>query len=177
MFASLLLGSAPPPREIPMPAAWGEWILVVPQGSPVTFRDWHQEGYARFDGRFVLTGKYALTSSESCERLGTESCFELDIEPDPAVAARLPHFKNHAVGWVIIRNNRRILQSIADQRQRAALLAGKIPSLRGRTSVVVDQFWAGGDCEQAWYSARFVAFAKNPERTHTKFAGGFGCGY
>ena len=175
-IAALLISAAPAAQEIPWRGSGSRWVLVVPHGSPVKFRGWHEYGYARFEGRFVLTGEYALTLTDNCERPGTEDCLTLDIEPDPAIAARLPHLKDDSDVWITIRDERRFLRSIAGPQQRAALLAGKIRSVTGRTSIVVDQLWAGGDCEQAWYSARFVAIAKPSKLARTEFTGGFGCG-
>ena len=141
------------------------------------FRGWHQYGYAEFDGRFVLTGKFALTLTENCERPGTEDCLVLDLEPDPAVAARLPYYRNQSGGWINIREEGRLVRSIASPRQRAALVAGKIQSLTGRTSIVVDQLSTGIDCESASFWARFVAVGKVPKLARTNFNGGFGCGH
>lgn len=175
LLAVALVGAAPAAQEIPWRGS--NWVLLVPHGSPVKFRGWHEHGYARFDGRFVLTGEYALTLTDNCQRPGTEDCLIVDIEPDPAIVARLPHIKDGGDVWITIRNEGRLLRSIAGPRQRAALLAGKIRSMTGRTSIVVDQFSVGGDCEQVWYSARFVAFATPPKLARAEFGGGFGCGY
>ena len=144
------------------------------------FRSWHKYGYAQFDGRFVLTGAYALTltSPELCEARRREDCLVMDIEPDRAIAARLPHLKNGRRDmWITIRNERRLIQSIISSRQRVALLAGKTQSVTGRTSIVVDQFSVAGDCDSVWYSARFLAIARPPKLARGRFSGGFGCGY
>jgi len=176
-FAALLVGATPAAQEIPWRGGAADWVIIVPKGSPVKFNDWHEYGYARFDGRFVLTGQYALTLTDNCERPGTEDCLVVDIDPDPEIAARLPRVKNHGDVWITISEDGRFLRSIAGPRERAKLLSGKIRSVTGRTSIVADQFSVGGDCEQVWYSARFVAFAKPPKPARTRFGGGFGCGY
>ena len=172
--ALLLVGAAPAAQEISWPGS--NWVLEVPHGSPVKFQGWHEHGYARFDGRFVLTGDYALTLTENCERPGTEDCLTIDIEPDPAIAARLPRMKDDGDVWITIRDDGRLLRSIAGPRQRATLLTREGRSVTGRTSIVVDEFSVGGDCEQVWYSARFVALEVAPKLARTDFSGGFGCG-
>ena len=105
------------------------------------FRGW-KDGYAHFDGRIVLTGEYTLSLVEACD-LQDDDCLEVDIKPDPAIAARLPRWKNDGDMWVIITGERQMIRSIASPKQRAALLANKIPRLTGKTSIVVDDFSAG----------------------------------
>jgi hypothetical protein len=176
-FTALLFGATPAAQEIPWRGGASDWIIIVPQGSPVKFNGWHQYGYAQFDGRFVLTGQYALTLTDNCERPGTEDCLVVDIDPDPEIAARLPRVKHSGDVWITIREDGRLRRAIVGPRERAELLSGKIRSATGRTSIVVDRFSVGGDCEQVWYSARFVAFAKPSSPARTRFGGGFGCGY
>lgn len=173
----MLISAAPPPQEIASPRS--KWVIAVPPRSLVKFRRWHEDGYAQFDGRFLLTGEYALTlvSDGVCESPRREDCLTLDVEPDPAIKARLPHLKNGGDMWVTIEDERRLVQSITRPKQRAALVAGKIQSVTGRTSIIVDQFSVGSDCESVWYSARFVALAKPLKPARTEFDGGFGCGY
>jgi len=175
LFVTLLVSAAPAAQEIAWPGT--SWTLIVPVGSPLKFRGWNQDGDgdAKFDGRFVLTGEFALTTTENCER--STLCLQMDIEPDPPIAVRLPHLKNGGQVWITITNEGQLVRSISSPEQRSALLAGKLQSVTGRTSIVVDQFRVGGDCEQVWYSARFVSFAKPPTYAQTEFGGGFGCGY
>jgi hypothetical protein len=172
----LLIGAAPADQEIPWPNS--SWVIAVPKDSPVRFKGWHEYGYAQFDGRFVLTGEYALTVMELCERPGTEECLVFDVQPDPVIARRLPHLKDGGDAWITVTDEKkRLVETITSPEQRKALLRGKLDSVTGRTSIVVDQFWVGGDCDQVWYSARFVEFAQPRKDARTEFGGGFGCGY
>ncbi len=148
---------------------------MIPSNSPVKFREWHEYGFAQFDGRFVLTGEFALNMTDNCEGAG-EDCLALDIKPDLAIASRLPHWKDDAGEiWIGITGEKQLVQTIASPRQRAALVAGKIPHVTGRVSIVVDDFSAGGDCDSHWYTARFVKLAQPPKLALTDASGAVGC--
>lgn len=169
----LLVSAAPAEHVISMPDA-PNFALVIPARTPVKFRAW-KDGYAHFDGRFVLTGDFTLSLMEGCDLID-EACLAVDIEPDPAIAARLPRWKNDGDMWITIIGERQMIRSIANPTQRAALLANKIPRLTGRTSIIVNGFSAGVECDSTYYLARFVAFTKPPQLARTKFTGGYGCG-
>lgn len=65
-FAALLVGSASTAQMFPHPSAQGE-ALIVPADSPVQFRGFDKSsGYARFEGRFVLTGKFTYGCGSNC---------------------------------------------------------------------------------------------------------------
>jgi hypothetical protein len=176
-LALLLVGAGPPAKVVP-DLYDSKLALVIPTGSPVKFRSW-KDGYAQFDGQFVLTGNYALSVMDNCDGIG-EACIQLDIEPDPPIAARLPYWNNRGkrwgnADWITITEEKRLVKIIANSHQRAALVAGKIRSLTGRTAIVVDDFSTGGGCESVWFAARFVAIAKAPKIARTNFTGAFGC--
>lgn len=179
-FVTLMLGAAPthqvirPPNST-NPPNFTDWAIIVPSDSLVKFRAWHEYGYAQFNGRFVLSGEFALRMTENCDGVG-EACLVIDVKPDSAIAARLPHWNNQGDMSIGLKDDKQLIQSLSDRPQRAALVTGKIPHLTGRLSIVVDEFSAGGDCESAWYAARFVEIAKPPRLARTGFTGDVGCG-
>ncbi len=76
-----------------------------------------------------------------------------------------------------MRDEKQLVRSVSSAGQRAALLAGKMRAVTGRTSIVAEDFRAELECGSGYLSARFVAFARPVTRADAKFAGGFGCGY
>jgi hypothetical protein len=97
--------------------------------------------------------------------------------PDPAIAARLPHWKVHNNDFaIVITNAASFMRSISTPAQRKLLLSGRLDEVRGRAAIVVDDFEAGLDCDSANYSARFVAIAKPPRIAKIHLKGDFGCG-
>ena len=145
--AALSIGAVPGPTIIPYPGIEAE-ALIVPASSPVKFRGWDKaSGYAQFQGRFVLSGKFHYGCWSACadyEGPVEEEYIDLRIEPDPAMQARLPHWKKRKADiLVVLDREERLAQLIAGPRQHAALRSGRIESIEGRTSVVVDNFQTG----------------------------------
>ena len=176
--SSMLISATPARRQIEFPRS--DWVIAIPLGSPVKFDRWRDPATAQFDGRFVLTGEYALQliPDELCGLQTREDCLVLEVKPDRAIANRLPHVEDRGGElWITIRDERRLIDGIVTRSQRAALLGGKTQSVTGRVSIIVDQFWVGGECDGVWYSARFVKLAEPLQLARTKFKGGVGCGY
>lgn len=178
---SALLGAAPPPQLIAHPI-YDSATLVIPHGSPVKFNGFDKEThFARFRGKFVLTGKFTYGCGSNCaDYTGPveESDIHIAVEPDPELAARLPHWKNQQQDiLILISRNAGLVPAIANPDQRKALLAGKIQSVKGRIAIIVDQFETGLECDSASFSARFVSMPEAPKLAKVAFKGDYGCGY
>jgi hypothetical protein len=155
----------------------GGIALVVPPDSPVQLvsyeRDW---SHAKFKGRFVVTGPYSV----SCDVTDDEKCtldkLALSVEPDDALIARLPKWDFARPGKALIEIDNAVpfIKARLGASTIRALEGGSIEEKTGYTSIVVDQFSTGIDCDAYWYGARFVAFAtvaqaapREPEGHHS----------
>jgi len=173
--AALIASAAPAPTVIPHPEIRGE-ALIVPRDSPVRFRRFDKYGYAHFDGRFVLSGTFTYGCQVDCEGPVKEGDLQLNVVPDPALAARLPHWRVDTTDMMIsISRGSRFAKTIGTPRQRASLLAGRTPDLRGRIAIVVDDFSTGIECDSAGFRARFVSVARAPTLARVELNGDYGC--
>jgi hypothetical protein len=178
-FLVLLLGTAPADQVIPLPGGYGE-AIIVPAGSPVRLARFNKEGSeyvgARFDGRFVVEGTFVLDCNY-CEPGENDNQLSLNLVPDAAISSRLPHWKVHNNQIAIdVMGADSFIRTISTADERRRLLSGELDEIRGRTTLVLDHFEAGLDCDSADYSARFVAVARAPIRKKLELAGDFGCG-
>ncbi len=173
-LVALIIGAAPEPTYIPL-GKYDEG-LVIPANSPVTFRQFDQYDSAQFSGRFVLEGVFILDCAY-CEPGYKDNEIRLSMVPDPAIAARLPHWKKHDNDIaIIITNAGSFMRAVSTPTQRRLLLSGKLDEVRGHAAIVVDQYEASLNCDSADYSARFVAIAKPPKIAKVELKGDFGCG-
>lgn len=173
-LAALIVGAAAGPSYIPL-GKYDEG-LVIPANSPVMFQHFDQYDSAQFRGTFVLEGVFVL-DCDFCEPGYKDNEIRLSIIPDPAIAARLPHWKKHDNDIaIVITNAGSFMRAVSTPDQRRLLLSGKLDEVRGRAAIVVDQYEASLDCDSADYSARFVAIAQPPKIAKVEFKGDFGCG-
>jgi hypothetical protein len=132
---------------------------------------------AAFTGRFVLTGAFKYGCEFDCEGPVRPSEFALYIIPDPALAARFPHWANtHNDVRVTITGAEPFLRGLITPKQGAALNSGKVPSVTGRAAILVDEFHTSVECGTVFWSARFVAIASPAKVEPIRIAGDFGCG-
>lgn len=172
-LAALTASAAPAPTLIPYPEAEGE-VLIVPADSPVKFRSWQEHGTAHFSGRFVLSGTFILQCSGSCDE---DDSVELYIVPDSALVARLPHWKLHKSDMMIaVIRPSQVAKEITTPTQRRRLASGKIPDVRGRISIVAEDFSTLLICDSADYYVRFIAVSKPAKIAPVRFSGNYGCG-
>ena len=152
--------------------------LIVPPDSPVRFRGYGGKyGYAQFDGRFVLTGTVIYGCAIDCGEKFEDRFLRVDVVPDPAIAARLPHWKRrHSDMRIVIDPPERFVRTITTPSQRVALRSGTLADVRGRISIVVDQFETGIECASPTFAARFVSTAAPPRFTKIEQNGNYGCG-
>ena len=173
-IAALILGAAPPPSYVPL-GKYDE-AVVIPASSPVKFHHFDQYDSALFSGRFVREGVFVL-DCDYCEPGAEDNQIRLSIVPDPAIAARLPHWKKHDNDIaIVISNGGAFVRAVSTSIQRQLLLSGKLDQVRGRAAIVVDHYEASLDCDSAGYSARFVAIAKAPKIAKVEIGDNYGCG-
>jgi hypothetical protein len=151
--------------------AWKNHALTIPIDSPVKFHGWGKDGAARFNGRFVLTGTFSHGCAFDCGETPEQDYYQLEIEPDAFIAAKLPHWENSGDATILIVREKRLLESIVSPAQRAALHAGKIPYVTGRTAIVVDNLETGLSCDAPYVLARFVALARLPNLARVEGGG------
>jgi len=170
----LTLGAAPAPTLISYPKAKGEF-LIVPDTSPVRFQGWREHGStAHFGGRFVLSGTFILQCSGLCNE---DDNVELYIVPDRALLARLPHWKLHKNDMMIaVMRPSQVAKKITTSIQRTRLASGKLPDIRGRISIVAEDFTTQMICDSADYYVRFIAVSKPAKIVPVRFSGNYGCG-
>jgi hypothetical protein len=175
LLAFLPAGAAPGETVIPHPG--GGPALIVPAGSPVRFTGFDENGAAHFSGRFVLKGTFVYDCPADCEPGMTEDDIELQLLPDPELAAQLPHSQDRGDGMVLyIGEFAPVRRAIASRDSLKQLLAGKIADVRGRVEIEVDEFAADFGCDYSPdYSARFIAVAKAPQVADVPVDGNFGC--
>jgi hypothetical protein len=178
LLALVLVSASPPPKAKEIAWAKGDdEAIVIPAGSPVHFAHYDKDHYARFTGRFVLTGTFVYGCDIECEPPLHQADVYASIVPDRAMAAVLPHWKlRNSDMRIYLDNGERLASQIVSKRERAALLAGKVDSVRKKVSIVVDDFRAGIECDSASYSARFVALAKPVQVATARLDGDYGCG-
>ena len=176
---SLALVSASPGAK-PTEIAWtpgSDEAIVIPAASPVRFKGFDKEHYARFSGRFVLTGTFVYGCNVECGPPMQNADIEADLIPDPAMAAALPHWKLRNGDLLIyLVDGERLAKQIVTRRERTALMAGKLPDIRKHVAITVDDFQAGIECDSAFYSARFIALAKPVQVAQKKVEPNYGCG-
>ena len=171
--ALLLFGATPAARVIPFPKT--DDALVIPGDSPVRFQRFGKQDTAYFTGRFILTGQFRL-ECDFCEGSGTENDLELYIVPDPALAARLPHWRKYNDdNRIFIKRKGTLVRSLGNRTERLEIAAGKRDDIHGRIAIMVDDFRLSIECDSASITARYVAMVKPPQLAMTKYAIEGGC--
>jgi hypothetical protein len=174
-LALLLVGAAPTEKVIPLPGVDGE-ALVIPPDSPVQFRGFDKDHVAHFNGRITVSGTFTYGCEIECNAPLKEYQLILVLVPDPALAARLPHWKLRSGDMSLFINGAtRLTRAVGTSAQRTALRSGKLDNLHGRVAIVVDHFQAAIVCDSASYSARFVAVAKPVELAKDQLKADHGC--
>jgi len=168
-----LCAAAPAPTFVPWKDGEG---LLVPADSPVQFDRIDENYTAHFKGQFLVSGTYVL-DCEYCEPGAADNQLRLSIVPDSATRRRLPKWKKDRTDMkLFIVDGEPLIRSISTPAERARLFAGSLRSIKGSTSIIVEDFETTIECDSASFSARFVAIAKEPKRSPVRPSGNFGCG-
>ena len=160
--AGLSISASPADRTISHPTAQGE-APIIPADSTLRFQGWDKYGYAKFKGSLVIIGTYIYGCAADCEGPIEDEFIRLDVVPDKTIAARLPHWKLRDNDRLItITGGSQLAHLIATRKQYAEMRSGRTAYLRGRVSIVVDDFRTGIECDSANFTARFVRIVKAP---------------
>ena len=176
-LSALIVCAAPAPRQLPLDN-YGE-ALVIPAGSPVRLGYFDKErATARFRGRFVVTGTFVYGCDIECEPPLAKQDVNGSIIPDRTVAARLPHWKQRNTDIRIsLIGDDRLAAQVVTPKERGAIFAGKVDSIRKHVSIVVEDLSAAIECDSASYTARYVSLAKPAKVSTAKLSGDYGCGW
>ena len=140
-------------------------------------RRFADHGTARFDGRFLLTGKFTYGCAVDCEGPAKDAFFRFDIEPDASLARRLPHYPNHKQDILItVTSDSALVRAMTSARERARLRSDLRSDVTGRIALLVDRLEISLECDSAHYSARFVSLPRTPKFAQLDFTGDYGCG-
>lgn len=177
LWAAVLLGSG-----APLAAASGprppSLALDVPADSLVRVLSYDRQSLtAKFaPARFVLTGAFRYGCIDECSQPFRQQDMQLEVFPDPQVAARLPRWKDYTPRMAIMIDDSGAFAAKAIPPQvMQDLQHGRRKWVTGRVTMVADRFHAGIDCDSAWYSARFVSLVDQPSLTAVQAKGGSGC--
>ena len=175
--ARLLVGANSGPTIIPNPD--GSDAIVIPADSPVTFIRFNGPSAAEFAGKFQLSGSFSVDCEEICADAGEASISSLRLQivvyPDSAVEALLPHWKSQRNSMRIRLSKSTVVARMLVPR-RDGLRYSDFETIRGRITVVADQYSTSLDCDSANYHARLIEVAKAPKVAKVELEGEYGCG-
>ena len=133
--------------------------LVVPASSPVRLTSFTREGEvtAKFSGRFTLTGRY--------EAQGYGEDVFVSFWPDRASAQQLPAWRERGpVDVLYLDQGWAFVQAVATPLELEKLRADENFKLRGRASIVADDYWTGIECDASHFGARFVSLVRSQQK-------------
>jgi hypothetical protein len=115
-------------------------------------------GAALFQGRFLLSGTYFYGYATADSASLTADGFRLHFVPDPGVGVLLPHWEDQRrVAALEFENPEVFIQTVIRPAVLRSLYDGRIPSVSGRVSMLVESYSALMERERAAYSVRFLA--------------------
>lgn len=147
---------APATKVIPLYASYpkGE-ALVIPTASPVRLKSFVRKGEitATFTGRFTLTGRY--------EASGQGDDLFVSFWPDPASVRDLPRWRERGPADVFYLDNAAaFVEAVASPADHARMGLDDDFKLRGRVTIVADNYQTGIECDASHFSARFVSLVR-----------------
>ena len=155
-MGSLTLAQTAKPRIVELhPGEEHSSAIVIPAASPLVIasigRD--REANVAFSGRVTLSGDYELDVSEDE--------YYLRMWPDKKSRAALPYWRDRgAAEEIYISNGQAFAEAVLSKARLEKLKAEKDPTVRGRVTIIADDYNASIECDAANFSARFVALEK-----------------
>jgi hypothetical protein len=131
--------------------------IVIPAGSSMRLASFERESEinAAFQGRFTLSGAYEIGG------YGEDSI--ATIRPDKKSRDALPYWRDRGGPHEIYLTNAwAFAVAVAPGAQLQKLKAGKVDLVRGRVTIVADDYQASIECDTAGFSARFVSVVRRP---------------
>lgn len=129
--------------------------LVMPAGSPVRLVSLSHdlESNAVFHGRFTVSGVY--------EAEGSGDDVAVTMYPDRASLRLLPHWREQGgPDEIYISNSLTFAQAVISQEQLRKLKADKMRSVRGRITVIADDYKTSLECDGGSFEMRVISLAK-----------------
>lgn len=136
--------------------------LVVPASSPLRLKTFKRDGEvtAQFEGRFTLTGRY--------EAQGYGEDVFVSFWPDRASARRLPAWRERGpVDVLYLDQGWAFVQAVATPLELEKLRSDEAFRLRGRASIVAEDYWTGIECDASHFGARFVSLVRSQQKLAT----------
>jgi hypothetical protein len=133
--------------------------MVVPAASPMRLVSFPRDFYssAAFRGQFTLSGKYEI-GADADNTMAT-------VWPDAPSRKLLPYWRLHGGPKEIdVSNAEAFAEAVIPREMLQKLRAGKLPSVRGRVTIIADDYKTSIECDVASFSARFISVVKPPMR-------------
>ncbi|MFL5239124.1 MAG: hypothetical protein ACJ8EL_16300 [Rhizomicrobium sp.] len=144
--------------------------MVLPAGSPMRLVSFPRDFYssAAFRGQFTLSGKYEI-GADADNTVAT-------VWPDQPSRKLLPYWRLHGgPSEIDVSNAEAFAKAVIPRDMLQKLKAGKLPSVRGRVTIVADDYKSSIECDVANFSARFISVVKPPMRMAAKPTSEEGC--
>ena len=144
--------------------------IIVPAGSPLRLVSFPRDFYssAAFRGQFTLSGKYEI-GADADNTVAT-------VWPDEPWRKLLPYWRRHGGPREIdISNAEAFAEAVIPHEMLQKLKAGKVPSVRGRVTIVADDYKSSIECDAANFSARFISIVNPPLRVAANPTSEEGC--
>lgn len=144
------------PLAFPLyPGEAGAEEILVPAQSPLRFVSFSREDFPKavFHGRFTLSGTYEVEVSEDG--------FWVSMWPDGKSRRVLPFWRErggpHKIG---LSNSSAFAQAVAPKSKLQKLRAGKLSFIRGRVTIIAEDYEASIECDAAQFYARYIAVVR-----------------
>ena len=132
--------------------------IVIPAGSKLEMLPFKSDmgPLAEFRGQFTLSGTYLVDSYDP----DTSATFF----PDKKSRNSLPYWRDRSRPTEIyINNGMAFADAVLPQDKLRMVKAGTLPAVRGRVTIIAEDFSTSIECDAASYSARFVMVVR-PDR-------------
>ena len=152
--AAAAAGPAEPQVVLIYPDDPNSSAMIIPAGTALRVASLPNDGMtkATFSGRLTLTGAYELK--------GYGDDAYVTLWPDSKSQAALPYWRDWWEGApteIYLDNGWAFAQTVVGKNQLRKLKADDQHAVRGKITIIVDQYETSIECDHATYSARFVS--------------------
>ena len=131
-----------------------EEAIIVPAGSPMQLASAAAEySNTKFRGQFTLSGAYEI--------VGYGNDASVTIWPDRKSLEKLPYWRlRGGPDELYLSNPWAFAQAVVGKDKLNKLKNGKLESVRGRVTIIADDYETSIECDAANFSARYVSLVK-----------------
>ena len=150
-----LAQSAMPQVVLLHPGTDGTEAIVIPSGSSMHLASFPRdfESSATFRGRFTLSGMYEVT--------GYGENASVTMWPDRKSRDGLPYWRVHGgPDEIDISNGWAFTRAVVPRDKLQKLKAARPDSVKGRVTIIADNYQTSIVCDVASFSARFISVVK-----------------